>query len=166
MPTSAMTRYRTTRRSLIAMAVASVAASSMLGRALAAGGGYSQAYQVDESSDYSFAYSPAYATYNDTIYAFATAKDGSGYYSAYDGQNWGAWQGWSAQPVTYQYQPTAVAYGGKLYAVYGGSDSHLYTASYDGSSWEDWQDFSGSHTYGAAAYTTTYGDTLYVYASG
>jgi len=165
MSITALTDHRVTRRSLIAMAIASAAASSQLSRVLAAGGGYSEGYQVDEGGEYTFAASPAYASYNDSLYAFATGKDGSGYYATYDGKEWGAWQGYAAQPVKYQYQPTAVAYNDKLYAVYTGTDNHLYTASYDGSSWNDWTDFSGDYTYNAPAYTTTYGDNLYVYAS-
>ena len=96
MSITALTNHRVSRRSLIAMAVASMAASSRISRVLAAGGGYSEGYQVDEAGDYTFAASPAYAPYKDSIYAFATGADGSGYYATYDGKDWGAWQGWAA----------------------------------------------------------------------
>ena len=142
--------------------VASLLAISTLG-VLADGetfDGGGKAGKDDGYTEYEFS-APSYvAPVGDTLYQYATGKDGNAYYTTYDGQDWSAWTGWESQPVKYQYDPAPVAYNDNAYVSYLGEDGKYYFAA-DG----EWTDISGDYEFTAAPYLNVYGDKLYAYGT-
>src|SRR3954451_15023614 len=89
---------------LLAMSVALIGnGSAMAQNGAAFGTGKPVAGKANE-----YAASPYAITYQDTLYTYATGKDGNGYYATYDDSQWSEWQGWDQQPAKYQGQPKAV----------------------------------------------------------
>jgi hypothetical protein len=155
--------YRRLRRGLVGVALGAVVT---LGGALgafadeygeygeaekyAAGGGY---------EEYEYAANPYVVYYEDTVYSYATTKDGEAQYYTYDGE-WSEPYTYEDQPVKYQWEPAAVAHGDKQYLFYAGEDGKYYHSNYDGSEWSAWEDISGEYTFVAAPYANKYGDDV------
>ena len=95
------------------------------------------------AGDYTFNAAPYVVTYQDQAYLYATADDGNGYYTSYDGESWASWQGWEEQPAQYQNQPAACEYNDSEYVMYNGQDGKLYYNAYDGESWAGWEEVTG-----------------------
>jgi hypothetical protein len=126
------------------------------GGALALDGSYGEAKKVGDGP---FASSTYNITVDNTLYQYATGKDGNAYYATYDGKAWSDWTGWEAQPAKYKLDPAPVVYGDQSYVTYYGEDGKYYLSTGGGS----WSDISGSHTFKTAPYANVYNDTLYVY---
>ena len=127
-----------------------------LAPALAADGSYGEAKKVGDGEFASSAYN---VTVDDTLYQYATGKDGYAYYATFDGQEWTDWTGWEAQPVNYQYDPAPVVYKETSYVTYAGEDGKYYFSAGSG----EFTDISGDYTFKCAPYANVYGDKLYIY---
>src|SRR5215213_7390852 len=91
------------RRKLRGVAVAGLTAillGTSAGGALALDGGYREGKKVGEGEFNASTYN---ITVDDTLYQYATGKDGNAYYTTFDGKSWDDWGGWESQPVKFQY---------------------------------------------------------------
>lgn len=130
-----------------------------------AAGSYEESAKIE--GDYSeFIYSSYAITVDDSVYQYATGKDGNAYYATYDGSSWSAWQSWDNQPATFTYDPAPVAYDGESWAFYTSEDGKVYQVAVDAYGAAVWEDVSGDYSYGSAPYAVTHDGTLSLYATG
>ena len=118
------------------------------------GGGY-------DAYEYVSAQYPVW--YEDTVYTYATGKDGKGYYSTYDGE-WSEPYAYEDQPVDFKWEPAAVLNAG-VSVFYAGEDGKYYHNAYDGAEWSTWEDISGDYEFVASPYANWYGEYGYVYGA-
>jgi hypothetical protein len=143
-------------KGIVFVVIAAVFVVSMSAPARAAGGSYGDPTKIGGGTYTASTYA---ITVKDTLYQYATGKDGTAYYTTYDGKNWADWSAWKSQPAKYQYEPAPVSYKDQAYVVYAGKDDKYYFAGSDG----DWTDISGDLTFKYAPYANVYNDTLYIY---
>ena len=156
------TDYRRAGRTIATAVFGGTLALSAAVTAFAQDGAFEGGGQVSGDA-YQYAAAPYALPYQDSLYEYATGKDGKGYYTVYDGQAYSAWAGWEDQPADYQYEPTAVDAGGTQYVFYNGTDGGIYYDTYDGQSWSGWENIAGEYEFAYAPYANTYGDAVYVY---
>lgn len=159
--------YRLTRRTFLtgsALAMAAVAVGLPRLTKARQGVPFSGGGQVGGNA-YQYQAAPEPVAYGDKFYIYATGKDGTGYYTTYDGSQWTPWQAWASQPVKYQGPPAAATYQNKTYVFYTGQDGHIYHNAYDGNAWSGWNDVSGPYTYQYPPYVNIYGDTVFLYGT-
>lgn len=121
-----------------------------------AAGTYGEAKKIGDGQ---FAGSTYNVTVDDTLYQYATGKDGKAYYTTYDGRSWLDWTSWDAQPAKYKGDPAPAVYDGKSYVAYHGEDGKYYVSAAGG----DFTDISGDYTFKTAPYANVYKDKLYIY---
>ena len=156
--------YRLGVRGALIAALAFLVAGMSVVSALAQNGApYGGGGQVGGDA-YKYSAGPYAVTYEDTLYEYATADDGKGYYATWDSEEWSSWQEWDSYPAEYQWKPSAAVYKDKQYVFYNGKDEKYYYSGYDGTSWSDWADAAGDeYKFAYAPYVNTYEDQLYLY---
>ena len=148
--------YHGKLRTIAVAGIAAVLIGTTVGGALALDGGYGEGKKVDKGEFFASTYN---ITVDDTLYQYATGKDGNAYYTTFDGEKWSAWSGWDSQPAKYAYDPAPISYGDKSYVTYYGEDGKYYFSGEGG----DWTDISGDYTFKTAPYANVYNNIVYIY---
>jgi hypothetical protein len=143
-------------KGIVVAGLTAILVVSMAAGALALDGTYGKGKEVGKGEFASGTYA---ITASDTLYQYATGKDGNAYYTTYDGETWAAWSGWESQPTAYKGDPAPVAYHDESYVTYHGDDGKYYLSENGG----EWTDISGDYTFKYAPYVNVYDDIVYFY---
>jgi hypothetical protein len=160
--------YRFLKRGIALGVVMSALVGATVTGAFAAGtfdGGEKVGKALDYG-DYSLAASTYAINVDDTLYQYATGKDGNAYYTYKNGQEWSKWEGWDNQPVKFSGDPAPIAYRNQNYAFYHGEDDHIYHLIWKADGTSYFEDVSGDYTYQSAPYANVYDGELFLYATG
>lgn len=149
--------YRSVLKRVVTAGLAVALLGTTVSGVLALEGSYGEPKKVGDGA---FASSTYNVTVDDTLYQYATGKDGNAYYTTFDGTEWSEWTGWEAQPAKYKADPAPAVYNDASYVTYYGEDGKYY---FSGGGGGDWADISGEYTFKAAPYANVYNDKLYIY---